>query len=110
MFKERFFKELPTSRDTPMSLAMWRRRILALVLAKSMAHPNKDYAAIAKRATFKRDLIHTLPVMPREVSDIKQFIEICRRKDASCKQHPPIHPPFPSFFAQLQLQVRSPYC
>jgi hypothetical protein len=22
--------------------------------------------------------------MPREVSDIKQFIEICRRKDASC--------------------------
>ncbi len=28
--------------------------------------------------------------MPKEVSDIKQFIEICRRKDASCK------PPFPS--------------
>ncbi|KAI4250225.1 MAG: hypothetical protein L6R40_000398 [Gallowayella cf. fulva] len=24
------------------------------------------------------------PNMPREVSDIKQFIEICRRKDASC--------------------------
>lgn len=23
--------------------------------------------------------------MPREVSDIKQFIEICRRKDAKCK-------------------------
>ena len=23
--------------------------------------------------------------MPREVSDIKQFIEICRRKDARCK-------------------------
>lgn len=23
--------------------------------------------------------------MPKEVSDIKQFIEICRRKDASCK-------------------------
>jgi hypothetical protein len=22
--------------------------------------------------------------MPSEVSDIKQFIEICRRKDASC--------------------------
>jgi len=22
--------------------------------------------------------------MPREVSDIKQFIEICRRKDAKC--------------------------
>ncbi|OOO14315.1 Ribosomal L38e protein [Aspergillus oryzae] len=22
--------------------------------------------------------------MPREISDIKQFIEICRRKDASC--------------------------
>lgn len=22
--------------------------------------------------------------MPKEVSDIKQFIEICRRKDASC--------------------------
>lgn len=24
------------------------------------------------------------PTMPKEVSDIKQFIEICRRKDASC--------------------------
>lgn len=24
--------------------------------------------------------------MPSEVSDIKQFIEICRRKDASCEQ------------------------
>ena len=23
--------------------------------------------------------------MPREVSDIKQFIEICRRKDAKCE-------------------------
>jgi hypothetical protein len=23
--------------------------------------------------------------MPQEVSDIKQFIEICRRKDASCE-------------------------
>lgn len=27
---------------------------------------------------------YPLPTMPREVSDIKQFIEICRRKDASC--------------------------
>lgn len=26
--------------------------------------------------------------MPREVSDIKQFIEICRRKDASCRTSP----------------------
>jgi hypothetical protein len=26
--------------------------------------------------------------MPQEVSDIKQFIEICRRKDASCKFGP----------------------
>src|SRR6201996_9021220 len=26
--------------------------------------------------------------MPQEVSDIKQFIEICRRKDASCECHP----------------------
>ena len=34
--------------------------------------------------------------MPREVSDIKQFIEICRRKDASCML-PPQPPPFPSF-------------
>lgn len=25
------------------------------------------------------------PTMPREVSDIKQFIEICRRKDAKCE-------------------------
>lgn len=25
------------------------------------------------------------PIMPKEVSDIKQFIEICKRKDASCK-------------------------
>ncbi|KAL8771064.1 MAG: hypothetical protein Q9194_005007 [Teloschistes cf. exilis] len=30
--------------------------------------------------------------MPREVSDIKQFIEICRRKDASCMAPHP-HPP-----------------
>lgn len=28
------------------------------------------------------------PTMPSEVSDIKQFIEICRRKDASCKNIP----------------------
>lgn len=27
---------------------------------------------------------HQTVTMPREVSDIKQFIEICRRKDASC--------------------------
>lgn len=26
--------------------------------------------------------------MPSEVSDIKQFIEICRRKDASCAFFP----------------------
>lgn len=26
--------------------------------------------------------------MPSEVKDIKQFIEICRRKDASCEQDP----------------------
>ena len=26
--------------------------------------------------------------MPREVSDIKQFIEICRRKDAKCTSLP----------------------
>ena len=26
--------------------------------------------------------------MPREVSDIKQFIEICRRKDAKCEPLP----------------------
>lgn len=26
--------------------------------------------------------------MPREVQDIKQFIEICRRKDAKCESHP----------------------
>lgn len=26
--------------------------------------------------------------MPREISDIKSFIEICRRKDASCTFHP----------------------
>jgi hypothetical protein len=25
--------------------------------------------------------------MPSEVSDIKQFIEICRRKDAKCTSH-----------------------
>jgi len=25
--------------------------------------------------------------MPQEVSDIKTFIEICRRKDASCTFH-----------------------
>lgn len=24
--------------------------------------------------------------MPTEISDIKQFIEICRRKDAKCEQ------------------------
>jgi Ribosomal L38e protein family len=27
--------------------------------------------------------------MPQEVSDIKQFIEICRRQDASCKFYLP---------------------
>ena len=27
----------------------------------------------------------TSPTMPSEVSDIKQFIEICRRKDAKCR-------------------------
>ena len=26
--------------------------------------------------------------MPREISDIKSFIEICRRKDASCTLTP----------------------
>lgn len=26
--------------------------------------------------------------MPREISDIKSFIEICRRKDASCTFSP----------------------
>jgi hypothetical protein len=26
--------------------------------------------------------------MPREISDIKSFIEICRRKDASCTLNP----------------------
>ncbi|MDI1491040.1 MAG: 60S ribosomal protein L38 [Ramalina farinacea] len=30
--------------------------------------------------------------MPREVSDIKQFIEICRRKDASCRSYQPRSP------------------
>jgi Ribosomal L38e protein family len=33
-------------------------------------------------------LLHLIPhhtvTMPREISDIKNFIEICRRKDASC--------------------------
>ena len=29
-------------------------------------------------------LVNDPPTMPREVSDIKQFIEICRRKDAKC--------------------------
>ena len=29
--------------------------------------------------------------MPREVSDIKQFIEICRRKDAKCTSPQPSH-------------------
>ena len=29
----------------------------------------------------------TVAVMPQEVSDIKSFIEICRRKDASCTSH-----------------------
>ena len=28
--------------------------------------------------------------MPREISDIKSFIEICRRKDASCTFRPRI--------------------
>ena len=27
--------------------------------------------------------------MPREVSDIKKFLEICRRNDASCSSLPP---------------------
>ena len=30
-------------------------------------------------------IIIDLVKMPREVSDIKRFIEICRRKDASCE-------------------------
>lgn len=34
---------------------------------------------------------HKSPTMPREVSDIKTFIEICRRKDASCT-FTPHHP------------------
>lgn len=33
-------------------------------------------------------LPHPSPTMPREVSDIKQFIEICRRKDAKCTFSP----------------------
>lgn len=33
--------------------------------------------------------------MPREVSDIKQFIEICRRKDASCTSFLPRVSPDP---------------
>lgn len=35
--------------------------------------------------------------MPKEVSDIKQFIEICKRKDASCKPSPS---PIPSLAAE----------
>lgn len=31
--------------------------------------------------------------MPKEVSDIKQFIEICRRKDATCTLNQPLLPP-----------------
>jgi hypothetical protein len=34
-------------------------------------------------------LSHTA-IMPREVTDIKSFIEICRRKDASCTFAPPL--------------------
>lgn len=30
------------------------------------------------------------PTMPQEISDIKSFIEICRRKDASCMSAPNI--------------------
>jgi hypothetical protein len=33
--------------------------------------------------------------MPSEVSDIKQFIEICRRKDASCTFFPNFTRPRP---------------
>ena len=40
---------------------------------------------------------YSLPDMPREVSDIKQFIEICRRKDATCELNRCSSFPFLSF-------------
>lgn len=43
--------------------------------------------------------------MPREVSDIKQFIEICRRKDASCMYSLPLLPP-PSVFIVVAIAFR----
>lgn len=45
------------------------------------------------------------PIMPVEVSDIKQFIEICRRKDASCK---PSRVSFLPFFRLTRQIARAP--
>ena len=50
------------------------RRILSFTTA-SGPPPFSHYLQLARVAPVK---------MPSEVSDIKQFIEICRRKDASC--------------------------
>ena len=43
-----------------------------------------DFAPATARSILFRSLPRP-PKMPQEVSDIKKFIEICRRKDASCK-------------------------
>ena len=53
----------------------------------STNHPNFEPQHNSRREfdfiPFSR--LNESPTMPREVSDIKQFIEICRRKDASCE-------------------------
>ena len=56
-----------------------------------LSHPPNSTTNSRPKSTTTRSLLPhppqrltDSPTMPREVSDIKQFIEICRRKDAKC--------------------------
>lgn len=69
---------------------MWRKFPSANVYAATPTHiaqfsnrkipPTKEFGIIQTHPLS----LSISPSMPKEVSDIKQFIEICRRKDASC--------------------------
>lgn len=60
---------------------------------KSLGAPPHNHQ-YSKQSGFGRTVAYTPAKsvkMPQEVSDIKQFIEICRRKDASCMFYPPAY-------------------
>lgn len=87
-----------TTRSRSGSLTPQHRHVALPSALRVSASPNfhtanpcqKAATATATTTTAKLQLPSSFPAtrsptMPQEVSDIKQFIEICRRKDASCK-------------------------